>query len=429
MWVAGRLGVSAMMDMTRNSLRRGQMVKVSRLGGWMSLGQILMWVVRTKEFPGGIWFAPMALTLLSGTLANVLIAAYTTGVAVSSICGGQILMATANASVNWTDAQSALLPSYANALQAQIYSMANGGLPGVYRAAPVDPMFRATENDVAGSWDCVSTWSSTRVSNTNYSASQAQAQASAGGANTSSSCGYFPNGVNQNCIGVGTDFNDADNLRLLLSVDVPFPNNTFTDTIGLTDTVDGYTCTLKAAPSYQWVRSRVAAPQFTYSLAAAITARVVYDRDIMRSVVQLISNSLLAVNTYAPSGSAVYTDGAAYGCVTVGTRVQLPACVPLCMCIVSLFAWLIASTITKVVVYGSGPKYKCPINLLGWMDQAIREAGADVFGDTRITAERRRDWVLAIYPNPEGGPPRVGLLDQRNHCRVTTDQSLTRDEA
>ena len=123
----------------------------------MSLGQILMWVVRTKEFPGGIWFAPMALTLLSGTLANVLIAAYTTGVAVNSICGGQILMATANASVNWTDAQSALLPSYANALQAQIYSMANGGLPGVYRAAPVDPMFRATENDVAGSWDCVST--------------------------------------------------------------------------------------------------------------------------------------------------------------------------------------------------------------------------------------------------------------------------------
>ena len=63
------------------------------------------------------------------------------------------------------------------------------------------------------------------------------------------------------------------------------------------------------------------------------------------------------------------------------------------------------------------------------MDQAIREAGADAFGDTRITAERRRDWVLAIYPNPEGGPPRVGLLDQRNHCRVTTDQSLTRDEA
>jgi len=410
-WISSILGKSAMVDMSKRSLRMGKAVRVSHLAGWRTPGEAIMWVFGTRDLPGGFWFTPMIVTALVGIFANLSVAAFTTDMAVYGVCGGPIDIATANASIGWSDAESPLMPLFADALQTQLYSMANGGLPGVYRAAPVQSSFRATDLDVSCAWNCLPTWTKTRTLLTN-SPYKEMSSLLGTTANASIACHVNTNAVYTSCAIVGTNFHDPFNLRLLFGIDVPLPNNVFPSTAGSPIPVNGYNCTLHTTSTCQWVQGRVEGLYLTESLSMTVAPRAVYDSKVMTVVVELMSNAMLATNGYATSDSAIYTYGAEYGCVTKGTRVQLPACVLVGACVVTVLIWGLIAGVARALAHGD--QFLVPVGLMDWMDQAIRGAGAsDIPYDSQITPARRRDWAMAINKEVGGGVPRLGLVDSR----------------
>jgi hypothetical protein len=230
------------------------------------------------------------------------------------------------------------------------------------------------------------------VLNVNFNATESQARDRAGGSNASAECDQDPylSGVAENCVGVGTDFMDPHNPCILLSIDVPPPNNSlaFNCTLGSIYSVVGYNCTLKT-DTPKWV-SHLNGQGFTDSLAFALMPYLVYGKDDMRQVIQLISNSLLAINV-ASLDDGRYTVGVSYGCVVAGMRVELPLCEVLAIYIGSLFRWLIRALAANYVTIKGGQKHEVLMNFMGWMDQAIREAdGTDMLTEMQITAEQRK---------------------------------------
>lgn len=143
------------------AIANGTQVPLPAMTGWLTNMSLLTAIWRLRRMPGGVWLGSLMVvcTVLS-YLSDLAVSGLVRTVTVSGRCpfGTGLVVATSRADLPdvtglWEVPPTNGAPFFVVS-QAQLTSVANGGLVGIYWKANRDLTFRADTLDVAGQWNC-----------------------------------------------------------------------------------------------------------------------------------------------------------------------------------------------------------------------------------------------------------------------------------
>ena len=122
--------------------------------GWLTNVSLLKATISFRSLPGSSWFGMfMFVCNVLSLVSDLAVTGLVRTVTVPSRCpfGTGLVVPDSNSSITSTANNGA---AYSVIAQAQITSVANGVLVGIYWKANQDLTFRADEVDLAGQWNC-----------------------------------------------------------------------------------------------------------------------------------------------------------------------------------------------------------------------------------------------------------------------------------
>ena len=164
-WLIGFIAAFFLSWRNQSKLLHGRKkaIPLNHLSSWLSEPDALWYLWYTRRLPGGRYGLLMVSTGLFTLLSHIFVGLYITSTATADRCTfiQGIVLETWNVST----LPASQWPAADMAVNAQIYSVRNGGLTGIYEkvnadsASLADPQFAARSEDVIGGWTCTSTGS------------------------------------------------------------------------------------------------------------------------------------------------------------------------------------------------------------------------------------------------------------------------------
>jgi hypothetical protein len=135
-------------------LANGRTASITRMTGWLSTSSAALCLFKQRRLPGGWFGAVMLLAGILSVLGDLAVSGLVKDFYSPGRCsfGTGVVLPTSN--VSWRSVPSNQQRSYYMVSQAQLTSVQNGGLGGIYWKVNTDPHFRADALDVLGSWTC-----------------------------------------------------------------------------------------------------------------------------------------------------------------------------------------------------------------------------------------------------------------------------------
>lgn len=154
----GFLGTRCLSYRSQRSISSQKQIPVTEMTGWLS-GLTLLDAIKSfhGKFPGGYLFGTyMLLCSLFNLISDLAVSGFVQNVTIAGRCNfdtGLVIPSTFQSDGWWSVPPNNGAPYFAVA-QAQLKSLQNGGLVGIYWKVNRDLNFRADNLDVACQWNC-----------------------------------------------------------------------------------------------------------------------------------------------------------------------------------------------------------------------------------------------------------------------------------
>ncbi|KAH8757832.1 hypothetical protein F5882DRAFT_444401 [Hyaloscypha sp. PMI_1271] len=377
-------------------LRKGE-VNFVLATGWLPGFTALTTAVEQRRLPGGWIGVAMILAGVLAMLSDFIVTGFVRTVQVPGRCNFTTGVVLPIAPVTWRSDPGNQQRSYTIVSQAQLTSQSNGGIAGIYWKANADLNFRATSEDVVGSWNCTDIQHDIGyAANTTGSAILTSLQQMGYLYNTSTGCwNNYPDHSTSDLLfwgaSVGDDVESPWDVRVSMDVTRKGPHNPVL--------MKSFKCSMYA-PKAEWVLSKINSEstlsQWCLGLYGDLEERI-----NATGIIETTLNSMIMVGYGGGVGAKSPPIGdATQGCLTPYTSVPWPVYTLLvlattCGVLISIF-YLILLALTSLRFAGSAGhnptvlRKDIPIGLLGWMAQAIKEREPSV----EITPKDFKDWRL-----------------------------------